>query len=149
MSHVDEMKLEMWDEEALKTAALARGLEIREKQTYNWWGTHVGDHPLPEGMTKEDLGKCHFVLGVPGQPSAYEVGVVRDNGRLRLLWDYYGDERENSPSHEMVRLIGGRDGSGLKMEYTAQVQEKEAIRNGYRVTRGTNEAGEIVLRMRS
>ena len=48
---------------------------IEGKQTYEWFGYSVGDHPIPEGYTAQDLGKCEHAIKIPG--CSYEVGVIR------------------------------------------------------------------------
>ena len=57
MSHVTVIAVELKDLDALKAVCAALGLEFRENQkTYRWYGRHVGDFPIPEGLTKADLG---------------------------------------------------------------------------------------------
>ena len=88
-SHIVDIKIEVRDLDALETAAVALGLQFRRSQeTYRWYGRYVGDSSLPEGITADQLGKCNHALGVPNNPTAYEVGIVAQaDGSYRLLWD--------------------------------------------------------------
>lgn len=94
MSHVTSIKVKIASLDALKSAAEALGLEFHEGQkTFRWYGRHVGDYPLPEGFSKEDMGKCEHALSIPGNKGAYEIGVckARDGSdNYELLWDFWG-----------------------------------------------------------
>lgn len=89
---------------ACKLAAKNLGLVAEERAHYRWFGRHVGDWDIPEGMTKEELGNnAALVLAVP-EPLAgelarrhgrapYELAVVPDPnnpGAYTLLYDFYG-----------------------------------------------------------
>ena len=66
MSHISKIELEITDPETLKLACERLGLNFIENQTiYKWYGTWVGDTPLPEGISIDDLGKCHHAIRVP------------------------------------------------------------------------------------
>ena len=74
MSHISKIELVIKDLEALKTACKRMGFEFREGQkTYQWYGRWVGDSPMPEGVTEEELGKCNHAIHVPG--AKYEIGL--------------------------------------------------------------------------
>ena len=76
MSHISSVTLKIRDLTALKAAVKDLGLIWAEGQrTYNWYGVSVGDSPIPEGMTKEMLGKCEHAIKLAGVN--YEIGVVR------------------------------------------------------------------------
>ncbi|MDR1282411.1 MAG: hypothetical protein LBK99_16555 [Opitutaceae bacterium] len=91
MSHVVEIETEVRDLNAVKAACKRLGLEFVEGKTnYVWYGRHMGDYPLPKGVSQEDLGKCSHVVRVPGV--RYELGLVRNpatNG-YKLAFDFYG-----------------------------------------------------------
>ena len=88
MSHVSQIEIEIKDITALQAACTRLGLIWKENQrSYKWYGRWVGDYPLPENVTVEDLGKCLHAIEVPG--ASYEVGVTMVNGKLTLLWDFY------------------------------------------------------------
>jgi hypothetical protein len=91
MSHVSVIKAEIHSLKSLKKACDRLGLEFVENQkTYAWYGRHVGDYPIPEGMTVNDMGKCLHAIKIPG--SDYEVGVIRDpiyKNSYKLIWDFW------------------------------------------------------------
>lgn len=90
MSHVAIFnKVEITDLDALEKAANHLGLKLVKKNTYRWYGRHVGDYPLPEGFTKEQLGYCDYALVVEDKPNAYEVGVVQRGNQFVLLYDFW------------------------------------------------------------
>lgn len=140
MSHIATVDLDIKDMDALKKACEQLGLELVEgKKTYKWYGTSVGDYPLPAGFSKEDLGKCDHVIRIPGNSTAYEIGVVakRDGTPgYQLMWDFwqggYGMEK-----------IAGKNGNNIRQQYAAQVAMKELRRNGYRVSMTTRPAMEV------
>lgn len=76
------------DMEALEMACKMCGLEIEHKKTYTWFDRHVGDYPLPKGMTKSELGKnAVFVIKLNAEMTKlhgranqkpYELGMVED-----------------------------------------------------------------------
>ena len=77
MSHIAEVNLLVQDLDALQRARHRLGLElVRHQQTYRWYGTSVGDHPLPTGFAKDDLGTCEHAIRIPGNDHAYEIGIV-------------------------------------------------------------------------
>jgi hypothetical protein len=90
MSHISKVKIDIRDLEALRRAAETCGLTFRHGQLrYKWYGQSVGDYPLPDGVTVDQLGKCDHALSVRGNPSAYEIGVVAMGDSYSLLWDFW------------------------------------------------------------
>jgi hypothetical protein len=94
MSHTVEIKdLLIRDLAALGRAATRLGLELVMGQTnYRWYGTVVGDHPLPTGFTSQDIGKSEHAIRIPNQPDAYEIGIVTRRDGLpgyALHWDFW------------------------------------------------------------
>lgn len=91
MSHVAVIKAEIKSLNSLKKACQRLGLRFKENQkTYRWYGRHVGDYPIPEGFTINDMGKCEHAIEVPG--AEYDVGIVRDpnnKNNYRLMWDFW------------------------------------------------------------
>lgn len=128
MSHIAEIELQIKDLQALKEAAKALGLELREGQeTYRWYGRSVGDYPLPAGFTKEDLGKCEHALSIPGSPYAYEIGVVaRKDGKpgYTLLWDFW------QGGYGLEEKVG-RNAIDLQREYAFAVSKAAARKKGF------------------
>jgi len=94
MSHTVEItNLLIRDLEALKRAGERLGLEfVPHQTTYRWYGYSVGDHPLPIGFTKSDMGHCEHALRIPDNDTAYEIGIVtRRDGQpgYALHWDFF------------------------------------------------------------
>lgn len=149
MSHVVDIKADFVESGCLKKAAAFLGFEVREKSTYKWFGRHVGDYPLPEGFSKEDLGQCEFALGVPGHPEAYEIGVVkkRDGSPgFTMLFDFWGP---GQITQEWVNSRFGEDLKKLKNEYSAQASIEHLEKMGRLVERYIDEeTGDLVIRGR-
>lgn len=124
ISHVAKISLEIQSLDALKAACKRLGLEWKENQkTYAWYGRHVGDYPIPEGFTTQDMGKCDHAIRVPG--ASYEVGVVKKQGKYALLWDFYH-------AGGLQRVLG-KDGGKLKQAYAVSQTILTAKKNGYQV----------------
>ena len=147
MSHVTTIDLDIRDLGALAAAAKRCGCElVTEQSTYRWYGTHVGDYPLPAGFAQEDLGKCDHAIRIPAdQPSgksAYEVGIARrrdgEPGFVPLM-DFWGVDGR------AIQERVGEGGNRLKQAYAAEVALKEARQQGYQVTEQTLEDGSIEL----
>uniref|UniRef100_A0A6M3LML8 Uncharacterized protein n=1 Tax=viral metagenome TaxID=1070528 RepID=A0A6M3LML8_9ZZZZ len=92
MSHISrierEKAYEMADLERM--CKMSGGLYqfVRNQTNYKWFGTWVGNTPMPEGMTKEKLGKCDHVIKVRG--AEYEIGVIeKKKQKAELVWDYW------------------------------------------------------------
>lgn len=92
MSHVATIQAEIKSLKSLVRACKRLGLNLIENQdTYAWFGKHVGDYPIPEGMTIEDMGKCIHAIKVPG--ANYEIGIIKDpfnKKNYKLIWDFWG-----------------------------------------------------------
>jgi hypothetical protein len=144
MSHVASIEIEVRDLEALKAACRTLGLEfVADQRTYRWYGRHVGDYPLPQGFTVEDLGRCDHAIRVPGNSLAYEIGVTRRrDGRpgYVLLWDFW---RGGYGLEERV----GKDACKLKQAYAVEAAKRAAQRAGQRfLGQSTKADGTVVLR---
>lgn len=125
MSHVTTLELEVHSLEALKDACKALGLELVMNQTtFKWYGTHVGDYALPEGFTKNDMGKCLHAIRIPGDTRAYEIGVTnRRDGKkgYTLLWDFWAG------GYGMQEKVG-KEGGLMKQAYAIARAKKEALK---------------------
>lgn len=107
MSHVETVTTKITALDALLAAASDLQGIMRPAQTYRWYGRHVGDYPLPKGITVDDLGKCDFKITFPG--INYEVGVkLLPEGHYTLLYDFYG----NGGQHD-GQLLLQRCGAGM------------------------------------
>lgn len=125
MSHVTKIKIQIKSLEALRRAAETCGLIMREQSTYRWYGRSVGDYPLPEGITESQLGKCDYALSIPGNPRAYEVGVMgMGDGTYSLLWDFWNG------GYGLQAAIGN-DGHRLVTEYTLEAAQEAAQAQGW------------------
>lgn len=126
MSHVCDMQLEIKDLTALEKACKRLGLElVNGQKTYKWFGRHIGDYPIPEGFTKEDLGKCDHAIRIPGKKDAYEIGVVKRGNTYKLLWDFW------QGGYGLQEKIG-ENGGLLKQFYAAEATKRQMLREGYR-----------------
>lgn len=124
MSHISKIELVIHSLDSLKDACQKLGFEFIENQkAYKWFGSWVGDTPLPEGIEIEDIGKCDHVIRVP--ECEYEIGIVKRGGNYILLWDHYH-------AGGLTQKIGPNAGI-LKQAYTIARVRKEARRKGYRV----------------
>jgi hypothetical protein len=142
MSHVATVDVHITDLEALRAACEQLGLEFVEgKRTFQWFGEHIGDYPLPEGFAESDMGRCDHVLRLKNNPSAYEVGVVsRRDGKpgYVLMYDFW------QGGFGLEEVLGQNAGR-LKQHYAAQVATRQVRKQGYRVTQTLTETGAIRL----
>lgn len=129
---------------SLEQACKSLGLTLaKNKTSYRWWGHHVGDHPLPEGFTAADLGKCEHAIQVTGDSSAYEMGVVKskDGDGYELLYDFYGAAGQKM----MVKV--GKNGGLLKQAYTIERAKRVAKLEDYEVTVTTRADGTKIMKV--
>lgn len=132
VSHVTTVELEINDLKALKAACDDLGLEFLEGQkTYKWYGRHVGDYPLPEGFTANQLGKCEHAIGIGDDGRAYEIGVCKNpNGKgYTLLFDFYAG------GQGLMQMVStdGKNANKLLQRYSTQVAKRKLKRKGMRV----------------
>lgn len=124
MSHVVTMELQIKDLQALELSSKELGcVFVKGQTTYNWWGHHVGDYPLPEGFTKEEMGICEHAIKVPG--AHWEIGVVKDKQNkdsYKLIYDFYGSEGGK------IQKVCGNNLGELKKRYTVNAI-KNKIKN--------------------
>ena len=136
MSHITQINIEIKSLDALKAACERLGLRWIEGQTtYKWYGRFVGDSPMPQGFTVEDLGKCTHAIQVPG--ASYEIGVVIRNGKTQLMWDFYS-------SGGLEKALG-KGGEQLIQAYAIETAKLDALSQGYNCSEAVNEAGDIEL----
>ena len=132
MSHISKMELEITSLADLKQACKRLGFTFVENQTsYKWYGTWMGDAPLPEGITKEELGQCTHAIKVTD--CLYEIGVVQKGSKYTLLWDSWH-------SGGLEQKIGTNAGI-LKQAYSIEKIRREAMLKRYRFTEQKVEKG--------
>jgi hypothetical protein len=138
MSHITTIKTEIRDLDALKSACAECGAVFVEGQTsYNWFGSSVGDYPLPEGITTDQLGKCSHAINVPGVE--YEIGVVKKpNGHYTLAYDFWG------PGQGLLQKFG-ESCRHLVQLYAVHKTIREARKKGYTAQRQQLKDGSIKL----
>jgi hypothetical protein len=143
MSHVVIIELEVKSLSALNQACKGLGCTfVKDQKTYAWWGRHEGDYPIPEGMTKEELGKCNHAIKVPG--ASWEIGVIKEKDKefYRLIYDFYGGR-----GRDIEKVCGDKLGK-LKGAYTiSELKEKlKTKRAKHREENKVNEKGQKIRR---
>jgi hypothetical protein len=146
MSHVVNIDFTVLDLDALEAAARQRGLElVRGRETFKWYGHHVGDYPLPEGFTSADMGKCEHVLRVARDGGkAYEIGLVRRRDGApgwTLMFDFFG------AGGRALQAVAGAKCSLIRQAYSAEVTRRQAARHGWRVQQSVQPDGSLRLVM--
>jgi hypothetical protein len=133
MSHVVTIKLALADLPTIAAACQRLGWSLIENQrTYRWFGTSVGDHPLPDGMTEADLGHCSHAIRVPG--ARYEIGLRQTSTGYLPVYDYWqsGGLPENA-------------GDMLAQSYATARATQQLRRQGYTVREQRQTNGNIRL----
>lgn len=136
MSHVATVEVQIKDLAALKKACERLGLEFKENcKTYKWYGRFMNDYAgsnaaFKHGLKPEDYGKCEHAVAIPGDPTAYECGVVKrpDGNGYTLIWDFYGCNGQR-----LLKRIG-KDGKKLRQAYTGEVAAAKLSAKGFKVT---------------
>jgi hypothetical protein len=155
MSHVTDVKLKIRDLEALREAAEALGLELREGQThYAWWGTYVGDsHAYGEHLPSE-MGTCAHALRIKGDTprngsnGPWEIGVFKskDGDGFGLAFDAYGT------AGRRLSAAVGPNADRLRQEYAYALARRKAKADpklrGFVATREQLTGGRVLLRLR-
>ena len=126
MSHVAQIDLVVKNLNILESAVKRLGGElIRELTNYRWFGRHVGDYPIPEGYTIEDMGKCDHVIRFPN--ASYDIGVSKKRDGKEgydLLWDFFY-------SGGLQKVVGEK-GEKLKVSYGIEATKYGIKAKGYR-----------------
>lgn len=155
MSHVTEVKLRVRDLDALDEACEALGLELRrDRRTFAWWGTFVGDSRSYGEMLPKDMGKCEHAIRIKGdQPKdgpqgPWEIAVLpaKDGDGFKLFYDNFG-----AAGRRLTDAVGP-DVCKLRQEYATAVSSAKAKRTlgpkGFRITRENLATGQVRLRVR-
>ena len=124
MSHVAVIKTNIKSLKSMKAACKRLGLIFIENQTtYKWFNRHVGDYPIPDGMTVNDMGKCLHAIKVPG--ADYEVGIIKDpknKKNYKLIWDFWDSKLPKYLGKDAWKLTQAYEVEHAK--YTAKLQGK-------------------------
>jgi hypothetical protein len=129
MSHVDTHHLDIKDLSLMPAVAEALGGTYEECSTYRWWGRHVGDHPLPEGMTADDMGKCVGKISFPD--CEWDVGIVPSRtkpGEYDAIFDFYG-----GAGHRLQQKVGVQC-EKIKQQYGLMAARAMFARRGIKCT---------------
>lgn len=114
------------DLDALAEACPSIGLEFRRDQlTWKWYGTWVNDYSAADaayksGIKPEDYGKCLHAIGVQGNATAYEIGLVPNpHGEGFIpVYDFYGS------SGDAIRQRASQGLEKLRVAYSTVLAEK-------------------------
>lgn len=141
---VDTSNLDAWE---LAAASLGGAL-VRNQKTYRCFSKGwVGDTPPPAGWDPSMWEKCEHAITFPG--CRYEVGLVRMNGKLTPLFDYFtGEDR-------LKLKLGGMDAPLLSKAYVQAKRQVDAIARirpilqakRYRVAKQSVENGVVKLQV--
>lgn len=140
LSHVVSVDIEINDIAAVRAACQRMGWEFKEgQQTYKWWGKSVGDYPLPDGVSADDLGKCDHAIGLPG--AAWEIGLMKRDGKFVPVWDYFsGGGLEN--------ILPENGMNGFLQAYAIEKAKVECRKQGRSVHETKREDGSVRLEVR-
>lgn len=155
MSHVTDVKLNITDLDALEEACDRLGLELqRDKKTYCWWGSYVGDSHAYGEHRPSEMGKCEHAIRVKGDRpqngagGPWEIGVVKAKSGegFNLYYDQFG-----GAGKRLTDRVGPQ-ANRLRQEYACAVTSRKAkatlAKKGYRMTREDLPNGRIRLRLR-
>lgn len=142
MSHISLIKVRFKSLVILKQTCKELGtVEFMQGQkTYKWYEKYMGDWPLPEGYTKEDLGKCEHAIRVKGNSEAYEIGVVkRRDGKpgWELIYDFF------SKGKGLEKAVG-KDCVKLRQAYAVLVATNKAVAQGFQVEKIKSKDGKKI-----
>ena len=136
MSHVVKIDTELRDLAAVEAACKRLGwVFLRDKKTYEWYGRHVGDYPIPKGMAKEDMGKCEHAISIPGVK--YEVGLVKSGSGWAPIYDFYDSS--------LKQAMGGIKAEKFMQAYAVEKAKIEARKKGYKCQETKLDNGSIRL----
>ena len=144
MSHVASVNCFVTELADARAAALACGFTFMENQrSYKWYGRFMNDSNLAPGHDPKTFGQCQHALRLKDHTSSdYEIGLVpRVDGQpgWELLYDNfasYGRRLEEKAGASLVTL---------KNEILAAATIRTMQRQGFRVARTVDAAGDIQL----
>jgi hypothetical protein len=145
MSHVTQIDVEIKDLKALADAARELGGELVEASTYKWYGTWVGDYPMPKGINTSDLGRCQYKIVFPN--TEYEVGFLKQDDKFAALFDFWVPVKDHGKGRVPLIKRIGENGGLLSQQYTIAKATRDAKARGLRTTKKVHENGTIELRI--
>lgn len=116
---------------AIQKACKELGLEFREGQKkFKWFGRWVNDYSAQDaayknGIKPEDYGNCEHAIGVLGNKTAYEIGLMKHaDGGWKMVYDNYNGGYG-------LEKLAGKKCSRLVDEYSKEVMLEQAKMQGY------------------
>lgn len=147
MSHVATVETVIYHLDLLSQAVEELGLKFNWGQTnHKWYGRWMNDYAADDaayrqGIDPSQYGKCDHAISMPGNTSAYEIGVVKNpkgDGHV-LLFDFYNN------GYGMGSVVGGGNMGKLVARYNRLVEIQKAQQLGYGVQETVNDQGQIEL----
>lgn len=140
MSHVVKIDMKLMSLNVIIKTFRDLGMEVVESPNYKWYNTYVGDSPLPEGYSIDELGKCIYKAYIPSKPSAYEVGIVKskDGTGFSLLYDFWME------GYGLESVIG-KNANKFKQTYSANMSIMQLAMQGRQFTKTVNTKGQIII----
>ena len=98
--------------ESVRLAAKNLGMDVFERNTYKWYGRHVGDWKLPPGWRAAEPGRNATLVLKPNAETrkklgihddCYELAVIEDKvnpGAYTIMYDFYAG------GHGLDKVIG-------------------------------------------
>lgn len=150
MSHIETGRTRITSASVLRAAAEKCGLVVKQTNKYRWYGRTVGDYsPLNGELPGKPGENAEFVLAIPNDSSAYEIGVVPTESGYRLVYDHWGPGRT---LHKYVGEPVTADGRIVELapkllqSYHECLLAEEAMKNGqYQCHREVLEDGSVVV----
>lgn len=152
MSHVTTVDLVVSEAELPMLVEFCEkqlGLEFRQNQkTFKWFGQWANDYNTADaaylnGVDTKDYGKCEHAFGVPNNPHAYEVGLVRTkDGHFRFVFDFWAG------GHGLCKLIGAK-GEKLWQGFAEYKIQQKVAEAGFEIaSRTVQNDGKVQLKLR-
>ena len=128
MSHIADVRMEIKDLDALRSAVEALGGKlVLGQKTHRWFGKFLNDWNSDRAaVNRRDsntFGTCEHAITFKGID--YEIGVVKDGESYELIYDTYGGALEQKLGVGLPKL---------KQGYGVEVTKRQLSRQGYRVT---------------
>lgn len=140
MSHIADVRMQIKDLDALRSAVEALGgTLVMGQKTHRWFGKFLNDWDSDRAAVNRrnsnTFGLCEHAITFAGID--YEIGVVKDGESYELIYDTYGG------------ALDAKLGVGLpmlKQGYGVEVTKRQLSRQGYRVTTVTNPNGSVSVK---